>query len=53
MQNKGFICQLPYQTLTRPRLCNLSIYHLRHFFPSIMVCCSNRRLFCYYFVLSV
>ncbi|MFS7918498.1 hypothetical protein Hanom_Chr03g00201901 [Helianthus anomalus] len=34
MQNKGFICQLPYQTLTRPHLCNLSIYHLHHLFPS-------------------
>ncbi|KAF5802608.1 hypothetical protein HanXRQr2_Chr06g0261471 [Helianthus annuus] len=34
MQNKGFICQFPYQTQTRPHLCNLSIYHLRHFFPS-------------------
>ncbi|MFS7951341.1 hypothetical protein Hanom_Chr07g00593971 [Helianthus anomalus] len=34
MQNKGFIFQLPYQTLTRPYLCNLYIYHLRHFFPS-------------------
>ncbi|KAJ0798292.1 hypothetical protein HanPI659440_Chr04g0183211 [Helianthus annuus] len=34
MQNKGFIYRLPYQTLTRPHLCNLYIYHLRHFFPS-------------------